>query len=655
MKSLNQKITLSVISLVLVGIILLLSIVFIQGKEILVYNSEQLALSKANKLQVIVENKINEWQKQVEFLATTEAVKEINLDKLNKLVSSNEKLYDNFSNVFMSDKKGDFVGTNGGTGNIKERDYFKEVMNGKVSISKPIISLTTNLPIIVIAVPIKDDNDNINGLAGVTVDLTVITDVVNQEKFGDSGYGFMIDSQGVFMAHPDEDKLFNEKIIDNENQSVAALGHRMMKGESDIQDYEVDGVKKVSAFVPIKNTNWSIGVSINKKEITSSISKLKSIIYILGVIVTFFISMCIFLIVRKITRPLIEMARKTNQIAEGDLNVVIECKTNDEIGLLTKNFNNMTENLRGIISQINELGITVASTSRQMLSSTQAVSEVATHVTTTVSDLAKGAKDQSDYTQQGSSMINELLLKINNIYENADNSEKLTVKASETVDRGVQCLNDQKEKANESIKATKNIGEEIKNLSESSKQIGEIVQTINNIAEQTNLLALNAAIEAARAGEQGKGFAVVAEEVRKLAEQSSNATQSISDLITKIQVGVNKAVEEMNTTMFIVNQQDVVVKETTDVFQEVFNIFSTVEKNIKEVTLSCEVLNEKSKAVGENFHYIANIAKENADGSENVAASTEEQTAAIQEITSSSEYLADLASKLSEMIQKFKF
>lgn len=154
-------------------------------------------------------------------------------------------------------------------------------------------------------------------------------------------------------------------------------------------------------------------------------------------------------------------------------------------------------------------------------------------------------------------------------------------------------------------------------LGNQSKEIGQIVNTISDIAGQTNLLALNAAIEAARAGEQGKGFAVVADEVRKLAEQSQMAAKQIADLIAQIQSQPNSAVQAMN-------------------------------EGSAEVKIGTEVVD----TAGHTFTDI--ISRDTAAQAETVSAVTEEQSAAMDEITTSSEALANMAEDLSEVVSKFK-
>jgi methyl-accepting chemotaxis protein len=193
----------------------------------------------------------------------------------------------------------------------------------------------------------------------------------------------------------------------------------------------------------------------------------------------------------------------------------------------------------------------------------------------------------------------------------------------------------------------------VANLGERSVQIGQIVDTISGIAGQTNLLALNAAIEAARAGEQGRGFAVVADEVRKLAEQSQDATKQIADLIQEIQGETDKAVVAMNQGTHEVKVGTEVVSVAGQAFGEITLLITQVSDQIQDISAAIQQVTSGSQLIVSSVQDIDGISKKVAEEAETVSAATEEQSASMEEIAASSQSLAKMARDLEAAVSKF--
>lgn len=643
-----------VLIVALIGFGILSTTIYQQAKREIVNDLGEISKNKVEKLVAKVDDKIYKWKDTINLLSAVDVVKNIDHNGLKKFISDNEGTFSDFQLIIMSDKNGEYRSSQGKSGNIKERGYFSPVMKGETVVSEPVISKSTGLPIIVIAAPIKNDIGQVVGLIGGTVELSKITDIVNSEEFGETGYAYMIDKEGVFIAHPETDKILTFNTLEDGSDSLKELSEKMLSGQSDQSTYEFEDIKKIAEYAPMKSTGWPIAVTTNYDEIMKGVFRLRNSMVIISLIIVLSIGAILFIIIGKTIKPILNMAKVTKEVAIGDLTVRVDEKNKDEIGILAQNFNSMIDYMRDLIREMKELGLQVAVTSEEMKISTDEASKVSEQVATTISELAKGAIDQAESTKEGSSMVNGLILELGKILDNVNNSQELTVNAKATVDKGVKILEYQEEKMGANKLATINVGNEIVSLAEKSGQIGQIVELISNIAEQTNLLALNAAIEAARAGEQGKGFAVVAEEVRKLAEESGKASQEISGLIKEIQTGVDSAVKEMKNTEKIVLEQENAVKDTISAFNDILDSVERVTINIEAVSKMCKDANDNSQIVSHNINNIATITEESASGTEEVAASTEEQTATLQQIAASAEQLADISNKQQESIEKFK-
>ncbi len=653
MKSLRQKIIIPVVLVALVGIALLAGITYQRAYSIIIDDIEQLSISKTAKLTTYVDGKLQEWKDLMTVMASTDFAKENDFETLSDFVNSSDVFHD-FTAVIMTDSSGDYQGTNGGKGNIKERGYFTEVMNGHVTVSEPVVSKSIGKPIIVVAAPIYNKSGQVIGLMGGTIELTKITDIVNTEKLGETGYAFMVSQDGTVIAHINSDLIMEDNFLENKPESLLVIARKMVNREQGVGDYKFNGEKKILAYAPVETTGWSIGMTTVYSEITESVRMLGMTTLIIGALTIIVLAALVYLLVSKSIKPVIVMAGITKQVAEGDLSVKVDISSKDEIGVLASNFNDMIAGMRSLISEMSSMSDQVADTSNAMMVSTEEAGLVSEQVAMTITEVAKGASEQSEATSNSSEMVRSLVNSISDVSRNTANVEALTIKARSAVEEGSKTIELQTHKMIENKAGTEVVGKEIFDLSEKSQEIERIVEMISSIAEQTNLLALNAAIEAARAGEHGKGFAVVAEEVRKLAEESGRASQNIVELITLIQQSVKKAVNEVKNVEKIVEEQEEAVQKTSDAFKEIYNVVETVNSNMGDVSLSVSSIDESSQKVGENIESIASITEENAASTEEVSASTEEQSATIIELSRSSSELAQLAEQLKDSIKKFK-
>nr|WP_246588480.1 HAMP domain-containing methyl-accepting chemotaxis protein [Pelorhabdus rhamnosifermentans] len=367
----------------------------------------------------------------------------------------------------------------------------------------------------------------------------------------------------------------------------------------------------------------------------------------ISVFVSIFIS-------RTISRPANVIAQAAAGIASGNLSLAdVDVKSSDEIGELGISFNRMKASLRDVIRKMATSAEQVKQSSEQLTASADQSAQAASDVACATTSVAQGSEQQLIAIQDTSAAVQQLLASIERIASHADDVALKSEQAAETATTGGKAVKQAVSQMDRIENTVNTSAQVIVKLGEQSKQIGQIVDTIAGIAKQTNLLALNAAIEAARAGEHGRGFAVVAEEVRKLAEESQQATKEIAELISSIQGDTSQAVQAMSEGTNEVKVGADVVDATGKAFQSMEIIVLEVSCQIKEISVAIQEMTGGSHQIASSVETIDELSKKASEKAQTVSAATQLQSASLEEIAASSQELAKLSQNLQEVVNKF--
>ncbi|MHB1589947.1 MAG: methyl-accepting chemotaxis protein [Sulfuricella sp.] len=332
-------------------------------------------------------------------------------------------------------------------------------------------------------------------------------------------------------------------------------------------------------------------------------------------------------IIRSITGPLNQMRTTITEVEKnGDFTRRIPVSAEDEVGQTAKSFN--------------ELMATLQQTLGQVLDSVAKVSDAAQSLSDASGQVATSSSSQSEATSSMAAAVEEMTVSINHVSDSAHEAVEISRKSGKLSTEGGEVIHKAASEMSKTAETVRHTAQAIEELDQHSNQISSIVQVIKDVADQTNLLALNAAIEAARAGEQGRGFAVVADEVRKLAERTTKATEEITQMIAAMQHSARAAVSTMETA---VDQVSGGVTLANQAGSAIIQIKDGAEQVVG-------VVNDISSALAEQSSASNDIAAQ----VEKVAQMTEENSAAAAETASAANNLQVLADTMQAAVSRFK-
>lgn len=565
------------------------------------------------------------------------------------------------------------------------RWWFTQVMEEqKPFISKSYYSVNTGMPCASIFFPMYR-NDQLIGVFAADLKLDYLQTLI--ETYSDTGngeYSFILDGEGVVVAHPDsvqiEEQYNYQKLVKTvackkENGEVetdadgnivtqeepfalseeySELIAEVMAGNSGSAKIKNGGAQYYVSYVPIQvkgeSDSWSILTVKKASDAMALVNHFIVIAVIISVIAILVAVVIISILARRLTTPIVKITQLIGDASEGNFMVHADESSRNEIGTLSKSFNSMTKKVADILNKITTFTGQVVQSGGQM----KELQEGNAGIQQKIQEISQGAAGQ---TQDAEKVVVRAAELEEKFQELAEKGRAMAQDARNTQDSslaGEQIIEELHRHNGQTALMMEESYKRVVALNEQSQRISNIVGTITQISSQTSLLALNASIEAARAGEQGKGFAVVAESIGKLASDSTNATADIEKIIQSLCTEITGTVETIEQIKEGFQTQSEAVDKVQDTFADFRGLADTTLANVDDINQLIEQMHKLDRSMVHAAERIRDISRNTADLSENMVVALENQTDSIVQIADRIEDLTKVSEEVEREMTKFQ-
>ncbi|MBQ1901211.1 MAG: methyl-accepting chemotaxis protein [Lachnospiraceae bacterium] len=583
-------------------------------------------------------------QSTVEFLQSGDSSDEV----LAQMAAINS-LFEDDNTITLSSAEGWMVLRSDGKDlvDIHERDYWQGAMKGEVTASAVMVSSSTKVRSICIAVPVfEPGTSNVIGTLHRNFDLNQLHQMLAE----DGNECFMVDREGTLAAHS-----MYEISTDDEPVSYSSSPYMTSDKQSDTYISYVTGDATYLSYVKEPITGYTICMAKSVDEVVKSARMSALTTILIGLVLLAIGAVVAYLIAVSFTNPIITVGNVLAKLSDGEFEKIDKyTKRNDEFGQIVKDTNSLIDKLSAIVYSIKSTTNTVGESSVELSDMAEQISATTESVAMSVQQIATGAVQQADDIQSAAESTGEITDAVGNVQNSTTDMTALANKMKDASEYSSEALLELQKSSNEMSTNIKEIATRIHSTQDAIANINERVMGISGIAAQTNLLSLNASIEAARAGEMGKGFAVVAEEIRKLADDSESLASEIrvemDELLAESDKAVKVAAQVMDGN---IEQQSALEHTLVSVDGMLADIQETV-KSVAKILEEADTCVSSNEVVANAMTSLSAISEENAASAETTGASVEELSATVTNLAESAVHLKEIAEQLNEEMKFFK-
>ena len=566
------------------------------------------------------------------------------------------------------------------------QDYLKGMAKeGKTILESPVwrdVFGFGNVPIISVQYPIKSSEGKVVGVIGINFVGTMqeIVDELVRDVYDGRGAAGIYSNDGIIIAHNDRQRVKSN--IRNHAAEIALLGDQRNRvvqaisggGENGkpitiIRYSEVMGTDLYLIYHPIVfsgiGTTWYLMLGIPMDEITAPIRKTTLITIIFAVIILVVASIVTLFFAQSIVKPIrnVTLTLKGLSEGEGDLTRRITCGSKDEVGDLSRYFNQTLEKIKNLIIVIKNQAGMLSDTGHDLAGNMAETAAAINEITANIQSIKGRVINQSASVTETNAAMEQLTVNINRLdkhVENQSNNVSLASAAIEGMVANIQSVTESLVRNSANVMALKESSEEgrtglqevasnIREIARESEGLMEINSVMENIASQTNLLSMNAAIEAAHAGAAGKGFAVVADEIRKLAESSSAQSKTISTVLKKIKTSIDKITFSAGNVLNKFEAIDTSVRIVADQEDSIRSAMEEQREGSKQILDGIEEVTEITRQVKSGSGEMSEGTQEVIRESKNLEKATQEITGGMNEMASGADQINSAVHEVNDL------
>ena len=533
--------------------------------------------------------------------------------------------------------------------NAMDTKWYKEAINNKNIVwTKPVYDFSNSRMTISVVKPVYRNNDkDFLGVLKIDINLEKVAEVVEKMKIGKTGYIFLMNDEGIVLAHKNA-KLIGKPITIEEIKNIIKTPEK--KNNINFTDKKE---RKIGTLYKLEESSFIIASYLDLNEIKDKTDIILFYTLISCGVALIIMILASFIFIKPISNNIRNIQDKVRIMSHGNFNIISNIKSRDEIGDLNNDFTKMINSIRRLINNSQIVAKDVLIVSKQLSETAENTNFISKQIVATTEQIASCITEQTTDTEISAELVNKLNDKVERLLKYSQKVAKKTEDVLQANDFNVKAVKALKLTSEKNTLTSKHIENAINILDRKFNNISNIVETIKHIADETNLLSLNATIEAARAGEYGKGFAVVASEIRKLSESASLFTNDINSLIDDMQKETKNTVKVMKELTQANSEEVEAVRIVEDSYSRIEQLVDGIIRNIGQIYDSIKDVNEYNQQIISSIGHISSISQESTAATEEVNSSILQQYDSIEEITYESKKLFELSSVLKNEISKF--